>query len=44
MSGFLDQIFVYQPSPWGDRGWARVSGLPLQDVWFQAEDGARLFG
>ena len=40
----LDRFFVYHPAPWIDRDWARVSGLPLQEVWFQAEDGAKLFG
>jgi len=41
---FLDQFFVYYPEPWQDREWARESGLPLEDVWFQTPDGARLFG
>jgi len=41
---FLDQFFVYYPEPWQDRDWARESGLPLEDVWFQTSDGARLFG
>lgn len=40
----LDQFFVYHPSPWIDRDWRRVSGLPLEEVWFQAADGTRLFG
>ncbi|NWF73052.1 MAG: alpha/beta hydrolase, partial [Nitrospirae bacterium] len=42
--GILDQFFVYHPEPWQDKDWARLSGLPLEDVWFQAADGARLFG
>lgn len=42
--GILDQFFVYHPEPWQDRDWARLSGLPLEEVWFQAADGARLFG
>jgi hypothetical protein len=42
--GLLDQFFVYHPEPWQDRDWGRLSGLPLEDVWFQAADGARLFG
>ena len=42
--GILDQFFVYHPEPWQDRDWARLSGLPLEEVWFQAVDGARLFG
>jgi hypothetical protein len=41
---FLDQIFVFHPSPWVERDWRRVSGLPLQDVWFRSIDGTRLFG
>jgi fermentation-respiration switch protein FrsA (DUF1100 family) len=40
----LDQFFVYHPEPWQDRDWARLSGLPLEDVWFQSADGVRLFG
>ena len=42
--GILDQFFVYYPEPWQDRDWAKLSGLPLEDIWFQAADGARLFG
>ena len=40
----LDQFFVYHPEPWQDRDWARLSGLPLEDLWFTAADGMRLFG
>ena len=40
----LDQLLVYHPAPWEERDWARLSGLPLEDVWFQAQDGTRLFG
>lgn len=40
----FDQLFVYHPAPWQDRDWVRFSGLPLEDVWFQATDGTRLFG
>ena len=40
----LDQFFVYYPEPWQDRDWARLSGLPLEEVWFHAADGVRLFG
>ena len=39
----LDQYFVYHPEPWQDRDRARLSGLPLEEVWFQAADGAWLF-
>ena len=41
---FLDQLLVYHPDLWEDRDWARISRLPLEDVWFHAEDGTRLFG
>ncbi|MBI5410456.1 MAG: alpha/beta hydrolase [Nitrospirae bacterium] len=44
MSNVLDQLFVYHPAPWIDRDWARISGLPLQEVWFDSTEGARLFG
>lgn len=44
MANLFDQMFVYYPSPWIERDWARVSGLPLQDIWFQSLDGTRLFG
>ena len=40
----LDQLLVYHPTPWEDRDWARLSRLPLEEVWFQAQDGTRLFG
>ena len=40
----LDQLFVYHPHPWIERDWARTSGLPLEDVWFQSRDGTKLFG
>jgi fermentation-respiration switch protein FrsA (DUF1100 family) len=41
---FLDQIFVFHPTPWVDRDWRRISGLPLQDVCFTSTDGTKLFG
>lgn len=44
MANVLDQLFVYHPAPWIERDWARISGLPLQEVWFDSTDGARLFG
>ena len=43
-SNVLDQIFVYYPHPWIERDWARISGLPLEEVRFQSEDGEKLFG
>ena len=42
--GILDQFLVYHPAPWVERDWARLSRLPLQEVWFEAADGTRLFG
>lgn len=44
MLSFFDQLFVYHPSPWVDRDWVRLSGLPLEDVSFQSADGTSLFG
>lgn len=41
---FLDAFLVYHPAPWEDRDWAKVSGIPLEEVWFQAADGTKLFG
>ncbi len=43
-SNMLDQLFVYHPNPWTERDWAKASGLPLEEVWFKAEDGTKLFG
>jgi uncharacterized protein len=40
----LDQLVVYHPGPWIDKDWRTFSRLPLEDVWFPAADGARLFG
>ena len=40
----LDQLFVYHPDPWQDQDCARNSRLPIEDVWFPAEDGTRLLG
>jgi len=40
----LDQLFVYHPDPWIDQDWKARSGLPLEEVWFQASDGTKLFG
>jgi len=44
MGNLLDQLFVYHPASWSERDWGRVSGLPLEDVWFSAADGTSLFG
>ena len=40
----LDQFFVFHPERWHDKDWRAASGLPLEDVWFQAADGTKLFG
>ena len=40
----LDQLLVFHPEPWIDRDWRKQVQLPLEDVRFTAEDGARLFG
>ena len=40
----LDRQYVYFPAPWEPRDWAALSGLPLEEVWFSAKDGTRLFG
>jgi uncharacterized protein len=37
-------MFVFHPDPWIERDWARISRVPLEDVWFTSEDGTRLFG
>ncbi len=42
--GLLDSFFVYHPHPWDERDWAKLSGVPLEDVWFPATDGTKLFG
>jgi uncharacterized protein len=44
VSGILDRFFVFHPDPWKDQDWKTRSGLPLDDVWFQAVDGTKLFG
>ena len=40
----LDQFFVYHPHRWEEGNWSATSGVPLEDVWFQAADGTKLFG
>ncbi|WP_447977868.1 alpha/beta hydrolase [Candidatus Nitrospira bockiana] len=40
----FDQMFIYHPSPWIERDWARISGLPLEDVWLTSEDGTQIHG
>ncbi|MDH3769827.1 MAG: alpha/beta hydrolase [Nitrospirota bacterium] len=40
----LESIFVFQPSPWDDRNWAQLSGLPLEEVWLSVDDAVTVFG
>ncbi len=40
----MERLLVFQPSPWEDRNWAQLSGLPLEDVWLQVDETARVFG
>lgn len=40
----LDDRFVYFPTAWEDQDWHELSQLPLEETWFRAEDGTRLFG
>ena len=40
----LDQRYVYHPTPWEPGDWAARSGLPLEEVRFQAADGTALHG
>jgi|CXWL01.1.fsa_nt_gi pimeloyl-ACP methyl ester carboxylesterase len=44
MLDVLDQFFVYHPAAWTEGPWAASSRLPLEEVWFKAEDGTVLFG
>lgn len=40
----LDRRFLYFPNTWQENDWANLWDLPLEDVWFQAEDGTQLHG
>jgi uncharacterized protein len=40
----MDKTFVFMPTPWQAGDWATQSGVPLEEVWFEADDGVRLFG
>ncbi len=40
----FESTFVFQPSPWEDRRWAQLSGLPLEDVWLPVDDDVTVFG
>ncbi len=40
----FDRCYVYFPTRWEAGDWAKQSGLPLEEVWFQASDGVKLYG
>lgn len=40
----FESLLVFQPSPWEDRNWAKLSGLPLEDVWLSVDDTVTVFG
>ena len=40
----LESTFVFQPSPWEDRHWVQLSGLPLEDVWLSVDEEVTVFG
>lgn len=40
----FESLFVFQPSPWEDRNWAQLSGLPLEEVWIPVDERVTVFG
>ena len=40
----FEKIFVFQPSPWDDRNWAQLSGLPIEEVWLPVDESVTVFG
>jgi hypothetical protein len=40
----FEEVFVFQPSPWEDRNWASLSGLPLEEVWLPVDEFVTVFG
>ena len=40
----LENLFVFQPSPWEERNWAQLSGLPLEEVWIPVDEQVTVFG
>lgn len=40
----LDNLFIYFPSPWTERNWAALSGLPLQEFTVSVTDTVRVYG
>ena len=39
----LESLFVFQPSPWEERNWRQLSGLPLEEVWLPMNDTDSVF-
>ena len=39
----LEDLFVFQPSPWEERNWRQLSGLPLEEVWLPMNDTDTVF-
>lgn len=40
----FEGIFIFQPSPWIERNWAGLSGLPLEEVWLPVDESITIFG
>ena len=40
----FEGLLVFQPSPWDDRNWATLSGLPLEEVWLPVDETVTVFG
>ena len=40
----FEGVFVFQPSPWEERNWASLSGLPLEEVWLPVDEFVTVFG
>ncbi|MDH5563210.1 MAG: alpha/beta hydrolase [Nitrospirota bacterium] len=40
----FETFLVFQPSPWEDRNWAQLSGLPLEEVWLPVDEVVTIFG
>lgn len=40
----FESTFVFQPSPWDDRNWTQLSGLPLEEVWLPIDEVVTVFG
>jgi fermentation-respiration switch protein FrsA (DUF1100 family) len=40
----LESLFVFQPSPWEDRNWSHLSGLPLEELWVSVDEEVTIFG